>query len=149
MKTIPKLLLTLAFSLYVHSGFSQNPIIKDFFTADPAPIVHKDVVYLYTSHDAASVTSTNYEMKDWLVFSSTDMVTWEHKGIIMESVPNSFTVHPGVISYKGKDYFFYHNGALPTGGSYRRSICIDYMYYNEDGTIQKVIQTKEGVHAIR
>ena len=31
------------------------------------------------------------------------------------------------------------------GGSYRRSISIDYMYYNPDGTIQKIIQTKEGV----
>ncbi|MGY6520084.1 MAG: hypothetical protein ACXIUD_00025 [Mongoliitalea sp.] len=110
MKTKFKILLILTFSLYFHSGFSQNPIIRDFFTADPAPIVHNGTVYLYTSHDTASVTSTNYEMKD---------------------------------------YFFYHNGALPTGGSYRRSICIDYMYYNEDGTIQPIIQTKEGVNAIR
>ncbi len=29
--------------------------------------------------------------------------------------------------------------------SYRRSICVDYMYYNPGGTIQKIIQTKEGV----
>ena len=42
-------------------------------------------------------------------------------------------------------YFFYHNGALPTDGSYRRSICVDYMYYNPGGTIQKIIQTKQGV----
>ena len=74
---------------------------------------------------------------------------WTYKGIIQENVPNSFTTHPGIIDYKGKSYFFYHNGALPTGGSYRRSICVDYMYYNPDGTIQKIIQTTEGVSAVK
>jgi hypothetical protein len=38
---------------------------------------------------------------------------------------------------------------LPTGGSYRRSICVDYMYYNPDGTIQKIIQTTEGVKPVK
>ncbi|SFF70249.1 Glycosyl hydrolases family 43 [Salegentibacter agarivorans] len=298
---------------------AQNPIITDVFTADPAPLVYDDTVYLYTSHDTASVSSTNYEMKDWLVFSSTDMKNWknhgpklspkdfswatgdayaaevaerdgkfyfyvstfhkdddrsnggaaigvavadsplgpfkdakgealiynemttdnphgwddidpsvfvdddgqaymywgngslkmvklkdnmieldgeihyynpknfiegpwvykrkglyylvyaskgeererveyatsdspegpwEYRGILADSAPNSFTIHPGIIEYKGKDYFFYHNGVLPTGGSYRRSITVDYMYYNEDGTIKKVEQTEEGVKAV-
>ena len=62
---------------------------------------------------------------------------------------NSFTIHPGIIDYKGKTYFFYHNGLLPTGGSYRRSVCVDYMYYNPDGTIQKVIQTQNGVNPVK
>ncbi|MEP6728490.1 MAG: family 43 glycosylhydrolase, partial [Bacteroidota bacterium] len=74
---------------------------------------------------------------------------WEYKGIIQENVPNSFTTHPGILDYKGKSYFFYHNGTLPTGGSYRRSICVDYMYYNPDGSIQPIIQTKEGVAPVK
>jgi len=74
---------------------------------------------------------------------------WTYQGIIQENVNNSFTTHPGIIDYKGKSYFFYHNGSLPTGGSYRRSVCVDYMYYNEDGTIQKIIQTTEGVSKIK
>ncbi|HTN22257.1 MAG TPA: glycoside hydrolase family 43 protein [Pelobium sp.] len=299
---------------------AQNPIIKSIFTADPAPIVYRDTVFLFTGHDTASVTATNYKMPDWHVFSSTDMVNWkdygallspstfswatgdayaaqcierngkfywfvstfhkkddasgggaaigvavsdrptgpykdaigkalitnemttdmkhawddidptvfidddgqaylfwgngscksvklkenmieldgaittfkpknyiegpwvykrkglyylvyasagtkpemieyctatnpngpwEYRGIIQENVPNSFTTHPGILDYKGKSYFFYHNGSLPTGGSYRRSICVDYMYYNEDGTIQKIVQTKEGVAPVK
>lgn len=59
---------------------AQNPIITDVFTADPAPLVHNDTLYLYTSHDTASVASTNYEMKDWLVFSTTDMENWTNHG---------------------------------------------------------------------
>ncbi|WP_215224624.1 glycoside hydrolase family 43 protein [Echinicola shivajiensis] len=309
--------LTFLFCVVVMGkSYGQNPIIREVFTADPAPIVYNDTVFLYTSHDTASVDATNYQMKDWLVFSSTDMVNWtnhgaplspksfswatgdayaahcierngkfywyvstfhkkdensgggaaigvavadsptgpfkdalgkalivnemttdnEHgwddidpavfidddgqaylywgngsckwaklkdnmveldgpihhfkpkhfiegpwvykrkdlyylvyasagtqpemieyctasspegpwtyQGIIMDNVPNSFTVHPGIVNYKGKDYFFYHNGVLPSGGSYRRSICVDYMHYNPDGTIQKIEQTQQGV----
>jgi beta-xylosidase len=317
-----KKLLTLAIGAMLGStiAMAQNPIIKHVFTADPSPIVHKGTLYLYTGHDTASVTATNYKMPDWHVFSTTDMKNWkdhgvllsphtfswatgdayaaqcierdgkfywfvstfhkkdsvsgggaaigvavsdkptgpfkdaigkalvynemttdkkhswddidptvmidddgqaymywgngsckwvklkknmteidgpinvvaiknfiegpwiykrkgwyylvyasagtkpemieycmaksptgpwEYKGIIQENVPNSFTTHPGIIDYKGKSYFFYHNGTLPTGGSYRRSICVDYMYYNEDGTIQKIIQTTEGVKPVK
>ena len=32
---------------------------------------------------------------------------------------------------------------------FRRSVCIDYLYYNEDGTIQKVIPTREGLNKIK
>lgn len=74
---------------------------------------------------------------------------WEYRGIIQKNVPNSFTTHPGILEYKGQSYFFYHNGALTTGGSYRRSICIDYMYYNPDGSIQEIVQTKEGVKPVK
>ena len=72
---------------------------------------------------------------------------WTYRGLIEDKVPNSTTTHPGIIDYKGKSFFFYHNGVLPTGGSYRRSVCVDYLHYNEDGSIQKVIQTTEGVGA--
>jgi beta-xylosidase len=74
---------------------------------------------------------------------------WTYRGVIQDTVPNSTTTHAGIIDYKGKTYFFYHNGALPTGGNYRRSVCVDYMYYNPDGTIQKVIQTTEGVKPVK
>lgn len=300
----------------IHSG---NPLFTHLFTADPAPIVYRDTLFLYTGHDTASVTATNYKMPDWCVFSTTDMVNWTdygvclspqtfswatgdayaaqcierngrfywfvstfhksdenskggaaigvavsdrptgpftdaigkalivnemttdmkhawddidptvfiddngqaymywgngsckwvrlkenmveldspihtfmprnfiegpwlykrnglyylvyagagtkpemieyctadspegpwtYQGIIQENTPNSFTTHPGIIDYKGKSYFFTHNGTLPTGGSYRRSVCVDEMFYNPDGTIQKIIQTTQGVKAI-
>ena len=74
---------------------------------------------------------------------------WTYRGVIQDPVLNSTTTHAGIIDYKGKTYFFYHNGALPTGGNYRRSVCVDYMYYNPDGTIQKVIQTTEGVKPVK
>lgn len=321
MKINKTLLLYIILLVIVLQGCttSKNPIITDVFTADPAPLVYNDTLYLYTSHDGATIEDTNYKMPDWYVFSTTDMVNWtnhgvnltpntfswatgdayaaeaihhngkfywfvstfhketerskggaaigvavsdnptgpfkdafgealiynemttdvkhgwddidpsifvdddgqaylfwgnlscrwvklkdnlteldgpinyikpknfiegpwvykrkglyyllyagrgtqpeqveyctsksitgpwEYRGIIAGNAENSFTTHPGVIDYKGKTYFFSHNGTLPTGGSYRRSICVDYMYYNEDGSIKKIKQTKKGVKQI-
>jgi YHS domain-containing protein len=73
---------------------------------------------------------------------------WEYKGVIQDRVNNSSTTHPGIIDYKGKSYFFYHDGSLPTGGNFRRGVCIDYLHYNADGSIQKVLQTKKGVRPV-
>jgi len=74
---------------------------------------------------------------------------WTYRGRIADTVFNSTTIHPAIIDYRGQSYFFYHNGALPTGGNHRRSICVDYLYYNPDGTIRKIIQTASGVKVVK
>jgi beta-xylosidase len=318
------LLATLAALLASPELRAQNPIIRDVFTADPAPLVYRDTLFLYTGHDTASVSETNYKMPDWRVYSTTDMkhwkdygtrlsvktfawatgdayaaqcvehngkfywfaatfqrnadpnnkvgnrgaaigvavsdrptgpfrdaigkplisndmtldqkhgwddidptvfidddkqiylywgngscrwvklkdnmtelaspITvfkpknyiegpwvykrkklyylvyasagtkpemieyctaptatgpWKYQGIIQGNVPGSGTTHPGIVDYKGKSYFFYHNGALPDGGNFRRSICVDYLYYNPDGTIKPIVQTTQGVAPVK
>jgi hypothetical protein len=40
---------------------------------------------------------------------------------------------------------FYHNQALPGGNAYKRSVCVDRLYYNADGTMKQVVQTTQGV----
>ena len=73
---------------------------------------------------------------------------YEYKGILNEVAGNSNTNHQGVVSYKDNWYFIYHNGSIqPDGGSYSRSVCIDKLDYNEDGTIKRVNMTTEGVYA--
>ncbi|SHE43218.1 glycoside hydrolase family 43 protein [Pedobacter caeni] len=314
--TLRTVLLILAI-LAPHFSYSQstvkegNPIITDKFTADPAAMVYKDSVYLYTGHDEAPDSKNYYEMKEWLVYSSADMLSWKahpsplhvnafqwakgdawasqvierkgkfywyvavehnnggkaigiavadhplgpfkdaigkalirndmttsskiswddidpsviidddgqaylfwgntacyyaklkenmleldgpihtiqglpkfteapwihkrkgwyylsyavefpekiaysmskningpwtYKGILNEIAGNSNTNHQSIIQFKGKDYFIYHNGAInPNGGSYRRSVCIDRLYYNKDGSMKKIIMTTEGI----
>ena len=39
------------------------PIIQTKYTADPAPYVHGDTVYLYTTHDEDD--AEGFKMKDW------------------------------------------------------------------------------------
>ncbi|HEX2959462.1 MAG TPA: carbohydrate-binding protein, partial [Chitinispirillaceae bacterium] len=57
---------------------------------------------------------------------------------------NSFTNHPGPIDFKGNSYLFYHNGSLPGGGSYHRSVCVEQFTYNENGTIPSLTMTTQG-----
>jgi hypothetical protein len=70
---------------------------------------------------------------------------WEFKGILNEIPGNCQTNRPAIIEFKGRSYFFYHNGALKDGGSYRRSVCVDYLYYNPDDTMKRVVMTSEGI----
>lgn len=74
---------------------------------------------------------------------------WEFKGILNEIAGNCETNRAAIIEFRGKPYFFYHNGALKDGGSHRRSVCVDYLYYNSDGTMKRIIMTSEGVQAAK
>lgn len=73
-------------------GKSQNPIVQTIYTADPAPLVHNDTLYLYTGHDEDK--STWFTMKDWRCFSTTDMLNWTDRGAVL-SLKN--------FSWAGKD----------------------------------------------
>jgi beta-xylosidase len=73
---------------------------------------------------------------------------WEFKGIVNEIAGNCQTNSPAILDFKGHSYFIYHNGALKEGGSHRRSVCIDYLYYNDDDTIRRINMTSEGVRAV-
>ena len=69
---------------------------------------------------------------------------WTYRGTIMPTQGSSFTNHAGVIDFKGGSYFFYHNGALPGGGGYTRSVAVEKFSYNSDGTIPTINMTSTG-----
>ena len=70
---------------------------------------------------------------------------WTYKGRIMDEAENSFTIHGGNITFKGRDFMFYHNGGLPGGGGYNRSACVEEFKWNADGSFPFIPFTKEGV----
>jgi beta-xylosidase len=70
---------------------------------------------------------------------------WEFKGILNEIAGNCETNRPCIIDFRGNSYFFYHNGALKNGGSHRRSVCVERLFYNNDGTIKRIVMTSEGI----
>ena len=39
---------------------------------------------------------------------------------------------------------FTHNAIIPSGGEFRRSVCIDYLYFNEDCSMNRIIPTVKG-----
>ncbi|KAM7185113.1 putative Arabinoxylan arabinofuranohydrolase [Naviculisporaceae sp. PSN 640] len=74
---------------------------------------------------------------------------WNGKGgLIMGQTGTSFTNHVGIVDYKNHSLFFYHNGALPGGGGYHRSICIEDFTYGSDGSIPSIKQTTTGAAQI-
>jgi len=54
-----RLLITIFGILLSVFSTAQNPIVQTNYTADPAPMVHNGIVYLYTSHDE-DVTVKNF-----------------------------------------------------------------------------------------
>lgn len=59
-----------------------NPLFRDRFTADPAPLVAGDRLYLYVGHDEARGEQM-FNMREWLVYSTGDMKTWTGHGPVM------------------------------------------------------------------
>ena len=67
------------------------------------------------------------------------MGPWDYKGIILKPT-DCDTSHGSVVKFKGQWYLFYHNCSI-SGNGCLRSICVDKLFFNEDGTIQEVVQT--------
>jgi beta-xylosidase len=102
--------------------------------------IHKRKGWYYLSYATEFPEKTAYAM------SKNINGPWEYKGILNELAGNCNTNHQSIIDFKGISYFIYHTGAIPTdGGSFRRSVCIDYLYYNKDGSMKRVVMTSEGV----
>lgn len=109
-----------------------------------APWIHKKNGWYYLSYASGFPEKIVYAM------SKNIHGPWQYKGILNEIAGNSNTNHQAIIDYKGKSYFIYHNGAINThGGSFRRSVCVDALRYNRDGTLQRVVMTSEGVTAVK
>lgn len=104
-----------------------------------APWVHKKGDLYYLSY------ATHFPERTAYATSKSINGPWEVRGIIKQLAGNCNTNHQAIIDFKGRSYFIYHNGGTPTGGSFRRSVCIEYLNYNADGTIQPICETLEGV----
>ncbi|SEL45798.1 Carbohydrate binding module (family 6) [Stigmatella aurantiaca] len=73
--------------------------------------------------------------------STSPLGPWTHRGIYIDSTDSS-TNHGSIVQYKGEWYAFYHTSML-SGNDWLRSVSVDKLYYNADGTIQLVKQTKQ------
>ena len=99
---------------------AKNPIIQTKYTADPAPLVYDDTLYLYTSHDED--TASGFTMFNWLLYSSTDLVNWTDHGVVAGvKAPNKTFAWadgnnawaPQVVQRGGKFYLY---APFPKGG---------------------------------
>jgi hypothetical protein len=74
---------------------------------------------------------------------------WTYHGILTDRTEGSYTIHPAIVEFKDQWYFFYHTAKLTIDGQSgtlgRRAVSVEYLYYNEDGTIKPIQQTINGV----
>ncbi len=74
---------------------SYNPVFKrdaegrQIFTADPAPLVVGDTLYVYAGRDEAPIGGW-FNMKEWVCFSTRDMLTWTYEGPVMKAADFSW-----------------------------------------------------------
>ncbi|RRN56520.1 glycoside hydrolase [Pseudoxanthomonas sp. SGNA-20] len=115
---------------------------------EEGPWLHKrgDTYYLtYASLDR----STHTDERISYATASSIQGPWTYRGELTGSGKNSFTIHPGIAEFKGQWYIFLHNAALTIGDQEgalgRRAVTVEYLQYNDDGTLKPVVQTEEGV----
>ena len=94
-----------------------NPLFRDAFTADPAPMVASDGrLYVFCGHDQQFDDKPGYEGKggynltEWLCYSTSDMQNWTIHGAVLK--PSDFSWAEGdacasqCIEVNGKYYFY-------------------------------------------
>ena len=104
--------------------------------------LHKHGEWYYLAYGYGMPEKVAYAM------SKTLQGPWDFNGILNEVPVNCQTNRAAILDFKERSYLFYHNGALPSGGNHRRSVCVDYLVYHPDGTLQRVTMTKRGVDPV-
>ena len=90
--------------------YADNPVVQTCYTADPAPVVFKDTVYLITSHDEDD--ARGFHMLDWKCYSTKDMVNWTDHGAIASlatfkwATQNNDAWAPQLVERGGKFYLY-------------------------------------------
>lgn len=125
-------------------GFSVR-----FKDADKRPSAYEEGPWLYKRKELYYLLYAAGGVPEHLAYSTAPTATgpWTYQDTIMSIIPKggAFTNHPGLVDYKGKSYLFYHNGALPGGGGFTRSVCVEEFSYNEDGSIPRIQNTVNGI----
>lgn len=110
------------------------------------PTRYEEGPWLYKHNDWYYLLWAGGPISEHLGYSMSKSPTgpWKYAGVLMPTEGRSFTNHPGIVDYKGGTYLFYHNGALPGGSGFTRSVAVEKAEFNADGTI-KPLKMTEGI----
>ncbi|WP_286753591.1 MULTISPECIES: glycoside hydrolase family 43 protein [Sphingobacterium] len=107
------------------------------------PTSYEEGPWLYKRNGLYYLFWPGGPLPEFIGYSTSEKVEgpWKYGGVIMPAEGKAFTNHPGVVDFKGKSYFFYHNGALPGGGGFTRSVAVQELSFNPDGSIPPMKMT--------
>jgi hypothetical protein len=127
-----------------------NVRVKD---ADKRPSAYEEAPWLHKRKGLYYLLYAAGGVPEHLAYSTSKTATgpWSYRDTIMTVIKKggAFTNHPGLIAYKAKSYFFYHNGALKGGGGFNRSVAVEEFTFNPDGTIPRIENSVTGSEAIQ
>jgi hypothetical protein len=114
------------------------------------PTLYEEAPWLYKRNNLYYLFWAGGPIPEHLAYSTAESPegVWENRGTLMPKEGHSFTNHPGVIDFKGKTYLFYHNGALSGGSGFTRSVCVDEIQFNKDGSIAPMKMTGGNLKAV-
>ncbi len=104
-----------------------------------------------TDFSASPAASIDY------MTSSNPMTGFTHRGTVLFNPPNNCgnNNHHSIVNIGSNYYISYHDRSLSNSklgncnGIYQRSVCLDRLYFNSDGTIAVVTPTTAGVSALK
>ena len=82
---VMKVLSALSLGLFFKDLSAQNPIVQTHYTADPAPMVYRDTLYLYVGCDEKDAPRNAYLMREYRLYTTTDMVNWTDHGAVLRT----------------------------------------------------------------
>jgi arabinoxylan arabinofuranohydrolase len=89
--------------------FADNPFVQTIYTADPAPFAYNGVVYAFLDHDEDG-TYGWFQMKDWRLFTTTDMVNWTDHGVTASLKTFAWgrvDAWAGQVAYRNGKFYYY------------------------------------------
>lgn len=124
-----------------HTGVYIIQGVDDFFEA---AWIHKYKGRYYLSYSDSPFSG--HKPRIVYATSKNPLGPYKRQGVILDPV-NSGTNHHSITEYKGQWYLFYHTADISRYNApgvhcgVRRSVCVDSLFYNVDGTIRKVKPT--------
>jgi beta-xylosidase len=96
------------------SMMAANPIVENKGLCDPAVRIYNNRIYLYATHDFSPKNHT-FVMKDWWIWSSSDLVEWVNEAIVRPEDtyhrdPSTECWATDGIGHNGKYYFYFSMG---------------------------------------
>ena len=113
---------------------------KHFFHEGSSMRKRGELYYMiYSNMERGKPSSIGYAV------SKNPLGPFEYKGIIVDNDgcdPKTWNNHGSIVEFNGQWYVFYHRSSR--NSEYHRRVCVEPIFFNEDGTIQEAVMTSQG-----
>lgn len=128
---------------------AQNPIVQTMYTADPAPMIHNDTLFVFVGHDEDDAPPNNFLMREYRLISTVDLVNWTDHGSVLKTSEVKWSVGDAsaaqCIERNGKFYFYIstQNNTPGSGGVSVGVLVADNIYGPYRDVLDKALVTNQ------